>query len=203
MDIKALVIILMGTVLVNNYVLIQFLGLCPFLGVTKLLKNAIGMGLAVTFVMVLATAVTWPIQEYLLKPGALTAGGLEYLRIIVFILVIGSLVQFVEIALKKYIPPLYEALGVYLPLITVNCGLLGVTLINIRENYTLPQSLVNALGAGLGFLLAMIIFSGIREHTENADPPKSFKGMPITLISVALLSLSFFGFAGVIENLFG
>ena len=198
MDFKALIVILMSTVLVNNYVLVQFLGLCPFLGVSKILKNSIGMGLAVTFVMVLATAVTWPLQIFILEPN-----GMGYMRIIVFILVIGSLVQFVEIVLKRYIPPLYESLGVYLPLIAVNCGLLGVTLINIRENYTIVESLVNALGAGLGFLLAMVIFSGIREYTENADPPESFKGLPITLISVAIISLSFFGFAGVIENLFG
>ena len=207
MEIKALVVILMSTVLVNNYVLAQFLGLCPFLGVTKILKNAVGMGLAVTFVMVLATAVTWPLQIYILTPN-----GMDYMRIIAFILVIGALVQFVETVLKKYVPPLYEALGVYLPLITVNCGLLGVTLINFRtpssmipgqEYYSLIESLVNALGAGLGFLLAMVIFSGIREYTENADPPKAFKGLPITLISVALLSMSFLGFAGVIDNLFG
>ncbi|MCL2764403.1 MAG: RnfABCDGE type electron transport complex subunit A [Treponema sp.] len=198
MDIKALFIILMSTVLVNNYVLCQFLGICPFLGVTKVLKNAIGMGLAVTFVMSLATAATWPIQIFILDRN-----GMGYMQIIVFILVIGALVQFVEIVLKKYIPFLYEALGVYLPLITVNCGVLGVTIVNINKEYTFTESIVNALGAGLGFLLAMVIFSGIREHTENADPPKSFKGLPITLISVAILSLSFFGFTGVIENLFG
>jgi len=198
MDVKALVVILMSTVLVNNYILSQFLGICPFLGVSKILKNAIGMGLAVTFVMVLATAATWPIQKFVLD-----VNGLGYLQIIVFILVIGALVQFVEIVLKKYIPALYQALGVYLPLITVNCGLLGVTIVNINKEYGIIESLVNALGAGLGFLLAMVVFSGIRSHTENADPPESFKGLPITLISVAILSLSFFGFAGVIENLFG
>ncbi|MDR0502766.1 MAG: RnfABCDGE type electron transport complex subunit A [Treponema sp.] len=198
MDFKALAVILMGTVLVNNYVLCQFLGICPFLGVTKALKNAIGMGLAVTFVMVLATAVTWPVQVFILDRN-----GMGYMQIIVFILLIGALVQFVEIVLKKYIPFLYEALGVYLPLITVNCGLLGVTIVNITKEYTLVESLVNALGAGLGFLLAMVIFSGIREYTENADPPESFKGLPLTLLSVAILSLSFFGLSGVIENLFG
>ena len=198
MDVKALVVILMSTVLVNNYILSQFLGICPFLGVSKVLKNAVGMGLAVTFVMVLATAATWPIQKFILDTN-----GLGYLQIIVFILVIGALVQFVEIVLKKYIPALYQALGVYLPLITVNCGLLGVTIVNINKEYGIIESLVNALGAGLGFLLAMVIFSGIRSHTENTDPPESFKGLPITLISVAILSLSFFGFAGVIENLFG
>ena len=198
MDIKALVVILMSTVLVNNYVLSQFLGCCPFLGVSKVLKNAIGMGVSVTFVMVIAAAATWPIQMYLLNRY-----GMGYMQIIVFILVIGAIVQFLEIVLKKYLPPLYKALGVYLPLITVNCGLLGVTIANINKEYSLIESIVNALGAGLGFLLAMVIFSGIREHTENADPPESFKGLPITLLSMAILSLSFFGFGGVIENLFG
>jgi len=198
LDFRALIIILMSTVLVNNYVLNQFLGLCPFLGVSKVMKNAVGMGAAVTFVMVLATAVTWPLYMFLLKPN-----GMGFLQIIVFILIIGALVQFVEIVMKKYIPPLYEALGVFLPLITVNCGLLGVTLVNIRSGYGFIESLVNAFGAGAGFLLAMVIFSGIREQTENADPPESFRGLPLTLLSVAILSLSFFGFGGVIENLFG
>jgi len=198
MDIKALIVILMSTVLVNNYILSQFLGCCPFLGVSKILKNAIGMGVSVTFVMVLAASLTWPIQVFLLNRN-----GMGYLQIIVFILLIGAIVQFLEIVLKKYIPALYIALGVYLPLITVNCGLLGVTISNINKEYTFIESLVNALGAGLGFLLAMVIFSGIREHTENANPPESFKGLPITLLSVAILSLSFFGFGGVIENMFG
>ena len=198
MDFKALIVILMSTVLVNNYVLSQFLGCCPFLGVSKILKNAVGMGVSVTFVMVIATAVTWPIEMFLLERH-----GMAYMQIIVFILIIGAIVQFLEIVLKKYIPALYEALGVYLPLITVNCGLLGVTIANISKEYGFIESMVNALGAGLGFLLAMAVFSGIREHTENADPPESFKGLPITLISAAILSLSFLGFSGVIENLFG
>ena len=197
MDIKALIVILMSTVLVNNYVLAQFLGCCPFLGVSKVLKNSIGMGVSVTFVMVIATSVTWPVQKFILDRY-----GMGYLQIIVFILMIGAIVQFLEIVLKKYMPPLYEALGVYLPLITVNCGLLGVTIVNITKEYSLIESLVNALGAGLGFLLAMVIFSGIREHTENSNPPEAFKGLPITLISVAILSLSFFGFSGVVENMF-
>ena len=197
MDIKALIAILMSTVLVNNYILSQFLGCCPFLGVSKVLKNAIGMGVSVTFVMVIASAATWPIEIFLLERN-----DMGYLQIIVFILVIGAIVQFLEIVLKKYIPPLYEALGVYLPLITVNCGLLGVTIANISKEYTFIESMVNAFGAGIGFLLAMVIFSGIREHTENSDPPESFKGLPITLLSVAILSLSFFGFGGIIENLF-
>ena len=198
MEIKVLIAILMSTVLVNNYVLCQFLGCCPFLGVSKVLKDSVGMGVSVVLVMLLATAATWPIDVFLLQRY-----GMGYLQIIVFILVIGSIVQFLEIVLKKYIPPLYASLGVFLPLITVNCGVLGVTIANINYEYTFIESMVNALGAGLGFLLAMVIFSGIREHTENADPPESFKGLPITLLSVAILSLSFFGFSGVIENLFG
>jgi len=198
MDIKALIVILMSTVLVNNYILSQFLGCCPFLGVSKIIKNAVGMGTAVTFVMIIASAVTWPIQNYFLDKH-----GLGFLQIIVFVLVIGSLVQFLELVLKKFIPALYKALGVYLPLITVNCGLLGVTISNVNKEYSLTESLVNAFGAGLGFLLAMLIFSGIRGTLENSDPPESFRGMPITLISAAILSLAFFGFSGIIENLFG
>jgi electron transport complex protein RnfA len=198
MDFRALVIILMSAVLVNNYVLRQFLGICPFLGVSKELKNATGMSVAVIFVMLLATAVTWPIQAYLLTPN-----GMGYLQTIVFILVIAALVQLVEITLKKYIPALYTALGVYLPLITTNCAVLGVTIANINKGYTFIEALVNALGSGLGFMLALVIFSGVRSHTEASDPPPSFKGLPITLISAAILSLAFFGFNGVIENLFG
>ena len=198
MDFGALIAILMGTVLINNYVLSQFLGICPFLGVTKQLRNSIGMGAAIIFVMVLASAVTWPIMVFVLE-----ANGLGYLQVIVFVLVIAALVQLVEITLKRFVPSLYKAFGVYLPLMATNCAILAVTLLNIREGLTFVQSLVNAFGAGFGFLLAMVIFSGIREHTENADPPESFRGIPLTLISVAILSLSFLGFSGVIENLFG
>jgi electron transport complex protein RnfA len=187
----------MSAVLVNNYVLRQFLGACPFLGVSKQLKDATGMGIAVTAVMVLATAVTWPIEKYLLE-----ANGLSYLRVIVFVLVIATLVQLTEIVLKRFVPFLYKTLGVFLPLMSTNCAIFGVTIINITNEYTYPEALVNALGAGLGFLLGMVLFSGIREYTENADPPESFKGLPITLISAAILSLSFFGFSGIIENLF-
>jgi len=197
MDYKMIVTIIMGAVLVNNYVLRQFLGICPFLGVSKDLKNATGMSLAVVFVMILATAVTWPIQIHLLNKN-----NLGYLQTIVFILVIASLVQLVEITLKKFIPSLHKALGVYLPLMATNCAILGVTIVNINKEYTYLESLVNAFGSGLGFLLGMVIFSGIREYTENADPPESFKGLPLTLISAAILSFSFFGFNGVIENLF-
>jgi len=198
MDFRTFIVIMMSTVLINNYVLDRFLGICPFLGVTKQLKNSVGMGFAVIFVMVLASAVTWPIKVFVLR-----AHGLGYLQEIVFILVIASLVQLVEITLKRFVPSLYKAFGVFLPLMATNCAILAVTLINIRENLTYAASLVNAFGAGLGFLLAMVIFSGIREQTENANPPESFRGLPITLFSVAILSLSFFGFRGVIENLFG
>ena len=199
MDFKALVVIMMSAALVNNYVLRQFLGICPFLGVSKDLKNATGMSIAVIFVMMLASAVTWPIQKYILD-----ANDLGFLQTIVFILVIAALVQLVETVLKKYIPSLYLALGVYLPLITTNCAVLGVTIANIDKGYKhFSEAMVNALGSGLGFFLAMVIFSGVRGHTEDSKPPEPFKGLPITLISAAILSLSFFGFNGVIENLFG
>jgi len=198
MDFGALIVILMSAVVVNNFVLSQFLGICPFLGVSKELRNSIGMGFAVTFVMLLATAATWPMQKFLLD-----AHGLGFLQIIIFILIIGSLVQFVEMVLKKYVPALYKALGVYLPLITVNCALLGVTLLNINAGYTFIESMANAMGGGLGFLLAMVLFTGIRERVENADPPKCFGGLSLTIISAAILSLSFSGFGGVLENLFG
>ena len=189
--------IIMSAVLVNNYVLRQFLGICPFLGVSKDLKNATGMSIAVIFVMCLATAVTWPIQTYLLDPN-----GMGYLQTVVFILVIAALVQLVEIILKKNIPSLYRALGVYLPLITTNCAVLGVTISNIDSGYSFGEAVINAFGSGLGFFLAMVIFSGVRSHTETADPPKAFKGLPITLISAAIISLAFFGFTGIVENLF-
>ena len=198
MTFKALIVILLSGVLVNNYVLRQFLGICPFLGVSKELKNATGMSVAVIFVMLLATAVTWPIQMLLLTPN-----GLGYLQTVVFILVIAALVQLVEIILKKYIPALYRALGVYLPLITTNCAVLAVTIANIDSSYTFVESLFNALGSGIGFMLAMVLFAGVRGHIEASDPPESFKGLPITLVAAAILSLSFFGFNGVVENLFG
>ena len=198
MDFRLLVVIMMSAVLVNNYVLRQFLGICPFLGVSKDLKNATGMSIAVIFVMLMATAVTWPIQIHLLNPN-----NLGFLQTIVFILVIAALVQLVETVLKKYIPALYTALGVYLPLITTNCAVLGVTIANIGKEYGFVESMVNALGSGLGFFLAMVIFSGVRSQVESSEPPKSFAGLPITLISAAIISLAFFGFNGVIENLFG
>ncbi len=197
MDIKGLLIILLSAAFINNYVLSRFLGICPFLGVSKKLDSATGMSLAVIFVMLIATAVTWPIQMYLLVPNHL-----EYLQTIVFILVIAALVQLVEIVLKRYIPALHKSLGVYLPLITTNCAVLGVTILNIDSGYDFLQSMVNSLGSGLGFFLAMVMFSGVRSTLEGSDIPKSFKGLPITLIAAAITSLSFLGFGGVIENLF-
>lgn len=194
---KTLVIILMTSVLVNNYVLSRFLGICPFLGVSKKLNQAVGMGVAVIFVMLLATLVTWPIQTYLLEPN-----GLGYMQTIVFILVIAALVQLVEIILKKYIPSLHQSLGVYLPLITTNCAVLGVTINNITDKYNFLESIVSSLGCGLGFLLAMVLFAGVRSRMESANPPKAFQGLPITLIAAAIVSCAFFGFAGIIENIF-
>lgn len=185
--------ILIGMILVNNYVLAQFLGICPFLGVSKKLDSAVGMGVAVIFVMVLATAVTHPIMTVLndFKIG--------YLQTIVFILVIAALVQFVEMALKKFIPSLHKALGVYLPLITTNCAVLGVCINNIDLEYNYPQALVNSLGAGIGFLLAMVLFSGMRRKTEGSTAvPKPFRGVPITMTTAALLSLAFMGFGGLV-----
>lgn len=195
MEIKALILILMSGVLVNNYVLQRFLGICPFLGVSKKANQAVGMGVAVTFVMLCATAVTWPIQLLLdnFKLG--------YLQTIVFILVIASLVQFVEIILKKFIPALHKSLGVYLPLITTNCAVLGVTINNITDGYGFIESLVSSLGVGLGFLLAMVLFAGVRSRIENCPAPASFKGLPITLIAASIVSLAFFGFEGVIEGM--
>jgi electron transport complex protein RnfA len=195
---KSLVVILLSSVLVNNYVLSRFLGICPFLGVSKKLNSATGMGFAVIFVMVMATAVTWPIQHYLLTPN-----GLGYMQTIVFILVIAALVQFTEMALKKFVPSLHKSLGVYLPLITTNCAVLGVTIDNINEhNFNFLQSVVNSLGCGLGFLLAMVLFSGMRSKIEEIEIPESFKGLPATLIAASFVSLAFFGFAGIVDNLF-
>ncbi|MBQ7390288.1 MAG: electron transport complex protein RnfA [Clostridia bacterium] len=193
---KELILILMGGVLVNNYVLQQFLGICPFLGVSKKFDQASGMGIAVTFVMLCATAVTWPIYTYALVPLKL-----EYLQTIVFILVIAALVQFVEIVLKRFIPALHKSLGVYLPLITTNCAVLGVTLNNITAGYNFLESMISSLGVGLGFLLAMVLFAGVRSRIENCPSPKAFRGIPITLVAASIVALAFFGFAGVVENL--
>lgn len=193
---KNLILILMGGVLINNYVLQQFLGICPFLGVSKKFNQASGMGIAVTFVMLCATAVTYPLYTYALVPL-----DLEYLQTIVFILVIAALVQFVEIMLKRFTPALHKSLGVYLPLITTNCAVLGVTINNITDGYNFAQSMVSSLGVGLGFLLAMVLFAGVRSRIENQPSPKAFKGIPITLIAASIVALAFYGFAGVVENL--
>ncbi len=195
--IKSLIYIILTSVLVNNYVLTKFLGICPFLGVSKKVGQAAGMGIAVTFVMILATAVTHPIYYLLLKVFKL-----EYLQTIVFILVIASLVQLVEIILKKYIPALHKSLGIYLPLITTNCAVLGVCANNITDGYSFVESMASSFGCGLGFLFAMLLFAGVRQKVEDANPPKCFRGVPITLISAAIVALSFSGFAGIVETLF-
>ena len=191
-------IILMTSVLVNNYVLVRFLGICPFLGVSKKLNQAVGMGVAVTFVMLMSTAATYPIYTYILEPY-----GMSYMRTIVFILVIAALVQLVEIILKRYIPTLHKSLGIYLPLITTNCAVLGVTINNINDGFAFSESMVSSLGCGIGFLLAMVLFAGVRQRLEDANPPESFKGLPITLVSASIVSLSFMGFAGLVEGIFG
>jgi len=190
--------IMMGVILTNNYVLSQFLGICPFLGVSKKVDSAVGMGVAVTFVMVLATAVTWPIQYLVLDRF-----GIGYLQTIVFILVIASLVQLVEMTLKKYMPPLYKSLGVFLPLITTNCAVLGVCINNINDGYNYVESLFCSAGAGIGFLLAMLLFAGLREKLEDSKGiPECFQGIPITLITASILSLSFMAFSGVVDGIF-
>ena len=190
--------ILLTGILTENFILAKFLGICPFLGVSKKLNTAVGMSAAVIFVMLLATAVTYPINAKLLVPN-----DLEYLQTIVFILVIAALVQLVEIILKKYMPALYNALGIYLPLITTNCAVLGVVLINVENNYNFGQSMMRSLGGGLGFMLAMVMFAGVRERLESCDVPKFLQGLPITLIAASLTSVSFLGFSGVVDGIFG
>ena len=184
--------ILLAGLLTENMILSKFLGICPFLGVSKKVPTAASMGVAVTAVMLIATAATYPIYAYILKPG-----GLAYLQTIVFILIIAAIVQLLEIAIKKFSPPLYSALGIYLPLITTNCAVLGITILNFTKELNFLESLVNALSAGLGFLLAMVIFAGVREKLDEADIPEGLKGLPITLIAAAIVSLSFLGFAGI------
>jgi electron transport complex protein RnfA len=194
---KELMIILFSAILVDNFVLSKFLGICPFLGVSNSLKSAMGMSLAVIAVIEMATALTWPIYTFLLKPF-----NLAYMQTVIFILVIAALVQIIETILKKAIPSLYQALGIYLPLITTNCAVLGVTVLNIDKSYDFLQSMINSLGAGAGFMLALFLFSGVRSKVDHADVPRALKGLPITLISASLVSLSFFGFKGLIEKLF-
>lgn len=188
-----LVLLLIGASLVNNVILSQFLGICPFLGVSKKVNTAAGMGAAVLFVITIATIVTYWIDELLLKTN-----NAVYLRTIVFILVIAALVQFVELVLKKVMPSLYNALGVFLPLITTNCAVLGVTITNVQKEYTFLQSLVNGVGTALGFLIVIVVMAGIRERIEGNDIPEAFKGSPILLITAGLMAIAFCGFAGLI-----
>lgn len=187
----SIVAILLAGILTNNMVLSRFMGICPFLGVSKKVNTAFSMSIAVTLVMVIATAATWPIYTYLLYPNY------TYLQTVVFILVIAAIVQLIEIVLKKYIKPIYNALGIYLPLITTNCAVLGITTINIDDGLNFGLSLINALAAGIGFLLAMILFAGVRSKLDSADIPEFLKGLPITLIAAAIVALSFLGFAGI------
>lgn len=195
---KEFAAIFLTAILTQNFVLAKFLGICPFLGVSKKLNTAVGMSAAVIFVMGLATAVCYPINKFLLEKN-----GLEYLQTIVFILVIAALVQLVEIILKKYIPSLYNALGIYLPLITTNCAVLGVVILNIDEGYNFAQSMFNSVGAGFGFMLAMVMFAGVRSRLESCDIPKFMQGLPITLVAASLVAVSFLGFTGIVENIFG
>ena len=189
--------ILLTAILTENFVLCQFLGICPFLGVSKKLNTAVGMSAAVIFVMALSTAVTYPINVYLLGEKY------EYLQTIVFILVIAALVQLVELILKKFMPPLYNALGIYLPLIRTNCAVLGVVLLNFNtKGYNFAESMINSVGAGLGFMLAMVIFSGVRSRLEGCDIPKFLQGLPIVLIAASIVSLSFMGFTGLVDGIF-
>ena len=194
---KTLIIILLSSVFVNNYVLARFLGICPFLGVSKKLDQASGMGISVTAVMLLATAVTWPIQHFLLEPF-----DLEYLQTLIFILVIAALVQMVELLLKKFSPSLHKGLGVYLPLITTNCAVLGVAINNITDGYNFIESMVSSLGCGLGFLLAMVLFSGLRSKIDESKVPVHFRGLAVTLIAASFISLAFMGLAGIVDSLF-
>lgn len=189
--------IFLTAILTENFVLAKFLGICPFLGVSKKLHTAFGMSVAVIFVMALSSAVCHPINTLLEKKD------LAYLQTIIFILVIAALVQLVEVILKRYIKPLYKSLGIYLPLITTNCAVLGVVLLNIDKDYGFLHSMVNSVGAGIGFLVAMIMFAGVRDRLESANIPKFLQGLPITLVAASLTSVSFLGFTGVIEAVFG
>ena len=189
---KTLILILMSSVLVNNYVLNRFLGICPFLGVSKKLHQAVGMGISVIFVMLLASAVTWPIQYYVLETL-----GLGYMQNLLFILVIAALVQFVEIFLKKFIPALHKSLGVYLPLITTNCAVLGVALTNVQNQYSFIESVISGVGTGLGYTLAIVLLASIRTRIDESTIPAPFRGMPIVLLSAALMAIAFMGFSGL------
>ncbi len=191
MDWRILLDIALGAVLINNFILVQFLGICPFMGVSKKMDTSIGMGFAVIFVMGLASALCYPVSLLL------DALDLQYMRTVAFILVIAALVQLVEMFLKKAVPTLYEALGVYLPLITTNCAVLGVVLLNVQNDYNFIESVVYGVTGGIGFLLAIVLFSSIRERLEFSDPPKAFKGFPIALVTAGLMALCFMGFSGL------
>ncbi|MDO4196709.1 MAG: electron transport complex subunit RsxA [Prevotellaceae bacterium] len=200
-SVLSLILIIITAIFVNNVVLAQFLGICPFLGVSKKVDTASGMGMAVTAVLVVATIVTFVIQKFVLD-----AFGLEYLQTIAFILVIAALVQMIEIILKKTMPALYQALGVFLPLITTNCCILGVAILVIQKDYNFIEGVVYALSTGIGFLLAMVLFAGLREQLDLVNVPKSFKGVPIALVTASLLAMAFMGFSGVdggLKILFG
>jgi electron transport complex protein RnfA len=190
----SLLLILVSAVFVNNFVLARFLGICPFLGVSKKVETALGMGMAVIFVMTIASVVTWFIQYFVLIPF-----GIEYLQTIAFILVIASLVQLVEMIIQKTSPVLYQSLGIFLPLITTNCAVLGVTVLSIQKTYSFMESVIFALGAGLGFTLAMVLFAGLRERLDLCPVPESFRGTAVALITAGLLSLAFMGFAGLVK----
>ncbi|MDO4721235.1 MAG: electron transport complex subunit RsxA [Peptostreptococcaceae bacterium] len=192
--IKSLLIILLSSILVNNFVMSRFLGICPFLGVSKKVDTAIGMGMAVTFVMVLASIITYAFQKLILEKL-----DMQYMQTLVFILVIAALVQFVEMVIQKTSPTLYQSLGVYLPLITTNCAVLGVAILNIQSDYNLIQTIVNGFGAAVGFTLAIVLFAGIRERLEISDIPEVFKGFPIALITASLMSIAFLGFTGLVK----
>ena len=198
MSLSAVFYIVLSAIITNNYVLAKFLGICPFLGVSKKLDNAMGMSVAVIIVMVVATAVTWPIQTYLLDKY-----NIGYMQTIVFILVIAALVQLIEIFLKKYIPSLHKALGIYLPLITTNCAVLGVCVLNIDNEYNFLQSILNSFGSGVGFTVAMFLFAGVRSKIETNDYPEAFKGIASTLVAASISSLCFLGFSGMLEKIFG
>lgn len=190
---ESIFIIMISSIFVNNFVLSRFLGICPFLGVSKKVETSLGMGMAVTFVMVLASIITYLIQNFVLAPLEI-----EYMQTIAFILVIASLVQFVEMVIQKTSPTLYQALGVYLPLITTNCAVLGAAILNIQNNYTLIETIFNGLGASIGFTIAIVLFAGIRERLEISDVPEVFKGYPIALITAGLMSIAFLGFSGLV-----
>ncbi len=187
-----ILLILLAGILTENYIFIKFMGICPFLGVSDKADKAIGMGCAVTFVMTLSGAVTWAVYEFILKPFEL-----EYLKTIAFILIIASLVQFIEMFLKKFIPALYSSLGIFLPLITTNCAVLGSALLAVQKSYGFIQTVTYCFASAIGFTVAVLLFAGVRERLEFSDPPRAFRGMPITLIAAALIAMIFSGFSGV------